>query len=176
MDKNDKQYCVYFIKVKAGKNTPTKIGYTSDVGRRLLEIQTCNPNTVKLDCTIPCDSKERAQKLERFLHRQLYHRCHISGEWYNLHNVHLAPILHKFYGSHKQMFPDSEPLKLYSGNILKYSKVLSENGKLKAKILRLESELGFRCNTEILRLQNEIEDLKDRIAEFEDCDQIGREF
>jgi len=136
-----KKYCVYFIKVCDAKNVPTKIGYTNDIGRRLVEVQTHNPDKIKLDCTIPCESKEQAQKLERFLHRQLYKRCHISGEWFNLKGVHIPPILHKFYTAHKSMFPDAEPLKLYSGKELEYSKILSENLKLKLTVQDLEDQV-----------------------------------
>lgn len=166
-----KQWCVYFIKESEAKNAPTKIGYTCDISKRFSTIQTYNSKEVKLDCTIPCDNKGHAQKLERFLHRQLYHRCHIRGEWFNLYNVHIAPILHKFYGSHKQMFPESKPLKLHTKGDLDYKGLLKENKKLKDVISNLEIEkivddsiIVTSLKSEVDSLNIYIEDLKDTIA------------
>ena len=163
-----KQWCVYFIKDSTSKNSPTKIGYTCDIVKRLSTIQTYNPRELKLDCTIPCDSKAQAQKLERFLHRQLYHRCHIRGEWFNLHNIYIPPLLNKFYGSHKQMFPDSEPLVLHKRGDLDYKVVLKENIELKQKVSYLESELKVNTSISVSTLQSEIDNLNTHIQELRD--------
>ena len=141
-----KDWRVYFIRSGKKKNHPVKIGYTSKLGRRLTQIQTHNPYPVELVCSIVCESKEHAQKLERFLHRQLYHRCHLTGEWFNLYNVNLKSIIEKFNTSHKQMFPDFEPVNLESGKKLTVGSVLK-------KLEEVEEERDY-----LLERVNELEE------------------
>ena len=140
-------WCVYFIRVPNDKRRPTKIGYTSDIARRLTEVQTHNPYEVILDCTIPCEDKTQAQKLERFLHRQLYKKCHIIGEWYYLNGIYLKGILSKFNSCHKSIL-DSDPVEFKSykkvtvGNLLKEVKELESNvEELQERIYELEEQL-----------------------------------
>lgn len=98
-----KHWKVYFIK-EDRKYGNTKIGYTSDLSKRLQSIQVGNSNKLVLSFTLPCESLIHAQKLERFLHRQLYKRCHVSGEWFNLHNIYIPALIDKFNKSHSNLF------------------------------------------------------------------------
>ena len=83
-----KQYKVYFIKqcYKKKKNSPMKIGFSDDPERRLRELQTGNPNKLKVSFALPCASRDDAIMMEKNLHRLVtakYQRLH--GEWFMIY-------------------------------------------------------------------------------------------
>ncbi|UUW39876.1 hypothetical protein VP14_189 [Vibrio phage VPMCC14] len=135
----DKEWKVYLIRAGKKEHDPVKIGYTSDLDRRFCEIQVCNPYKLRLLCAIPCESKLHAQRLERFLHRQLYHGHSITGEWFNIKGRSIPKLLDKFTSCHKGHydFPDITPVSGKSFN-LDIKQLQKDNDKLKKEVKRLE--------------------------------------
>jgi predicted GIY-YIG superfamily endonuclease len=70
---------VYFL--QAGKDGPIKIGATSELERRLKQMQTGNHLELNYIACIPCDNKGEALKLEADFHR-FFLRQRIRGEWF----------------------------------------------------------------------------------------------
>lgn len=69
----DVEPCVYFIQAGLG---PIKIGYTTDIKRRLPSLQTSTSKKLRVLATIA-----GRVGLERELHRR-FHEHRISGEWF----------------------------------------------------------------------------------------------
>ena len=71
-----------FIYVIGTADYKQKIGFSKDVSKRLLELQTGNSEKLIIHHTeaVP---KDRVRLLERKIHRELGHR-RIKGEWFNL--------------------------------------------------------------------------------------------
>ena len=65
---------VYFIRI--GEDGPIKIGLTDDVKRRLEQLQTANPEALRLIACVPGD-----RRLEAHLHRR-FTSDRINGEWF----------------------------------------------------------------------------------------------
>lgn len=98
-------WCVYFIRCGKKDKDPVKIGRTTDLETRLKDLQVGNPYELNVLFTLPCISLSHSMKLERFLHRQLYHRHHIRGEWFSLDSrVSIPCLLNKFNTSHSHLF------------------------------------------------------------------------
>lgn len=89
-------YAVYFV--QAGKRPEkafTKIGVTTDIDRRLAEMQTGNAYTLKCTGLIPCESREQAFRLERHIHHKLRHLW-MSGEWFRPGWYNMEEVLGSF--------------------------------------------------------------------------------
>lgn len=75
--KENKECFVYFIKCKEF----VKIGHTTNVRQRVMEMQTANPYDLELILLIHYDSRIRAVKDERRLHIT-YKDHRVRGEWF----------------------------------------------------------------------------------------------
>ena len=96
------QWCVYFIRCG-----PVKIGRTTDLMNRLKDLQVGNPYELNILFTLPCSSLEHSMKLERFLHRQLYNKFHVRGEWFIVDSrVSITKLIDKFNTSHSHLFDE----------------------------------------------------------------------
>lgn len=76
---SDAKNCVYFIT----DGHYVKIGVASDLGKRLAQLQTGNPNKLSVKCVIEFGSKSKAQYYENKLHKY-FESKHQLGEWFNL--------------------------------------------------------------------------------------------
>lgn len=76
------EYGVYFIIDGQGK---IKIGKTNNLARRLIDLQTNNPNRLRVAGWIGCRDNgmedNEYSKLETSFHK-MFSFCHIKGEWY----------------------------------------------------------------------------------------------
>jgi predicted GIY-YIG superfamily endonuclease len=97
----DKEWKVYFIKCGDSNKSPVKIGYTSDLNQRMKSIQVGCPYKISLLFALPCESKNHAKLLEKFLHKQLWHRSHLCGEWFMMPNQSIPKLINKFNGAYK---------------------------------------------------------------------------
>jgi len=80
--KDQSSYSVYFISTISEKHGDfLKIGVTSDIDRRMKEIQTGCPLPLKLECIIPTSSKSAAYLLESQLHNK-FNQFMTCGEWF----------------------------------------------------------------------------------------------
>lgn len=70
--------CVYFIRYKG--LLPIKIGYSSDINKRIMSYKTTSPYDVEVLGII---ESETAIKLEKYLHHK-YINKKIKGEWFNI--------------------------------------------------------------------------------------------
>lgn len=62
-----------------------KIGKANDVKMRLSELQTGNPNPLKVVGIIKCQNENHAFRVEKSIHTE-YSRLHIRGEWFSYAN------------------------------------------------------------------------------------------
>jgi len=71
-----------FLYVIGNNESKQKIGFSSNVEKRLAELQTGNPDRLYIHHTraVP---KDRVRLLERKIHRELGYR-RIKGEWFNM--------------------------------------------------------------------------------------------
>lgn len=148
-------YVVYLISQYV-KGSPTKIGYTGNLLQRLYDIQVHNPYKIKVQCALPCDSKEQAQKLEKYLHRS-YCKEHLRGEWFDLTKGNKLPKILSNFNRKNRTSPKIEDalsgkIYGYTGNLtkdLKVNKGLMEEIKfLKSKVLELEQTIEDYLDTE----------------------------
>ena len=72
--------CVYFILDE--KSNAVKIGKSNNIKERLLDLQTGNPNTLKVLRYVKCKSEESSFHLEKQYHKKFEH-LHMIGEWFN---------------------------------------------------------------------------------------------
>jgi hypothetical protein len=70
---------VYFILDSA--SNAVKIGKANNAQQRLSDLQTGNPNPLKLIHEINCESEEQSFLLEQTLHKK-FKKLRISGEWF----------------------------------------------------------------------------------------------
>lgn len=62
-----------------------KIGKANDVKTRLSELQTGNPNLLKVVGIIKCQNENHAFRVEKCIHTE-YSKLHIRGEWFSYDN------------------------------------------------------------------------------------------
>ncbi len=79
---------VYFIKT----GDAIKVGITSDVNKRTIEIQVGNPHKVELLHTIDT-SEENARKIESQIH-ELFRKTNLNGEWFHANQFMIDFIRH----------------------------------------------------------------------------------
>lgn len=135
----DLEWKVYFIRAGMKEKDPVKVGYTSNLERRFYEIQVCNPYKLRLLCAIPCESKEHAQKLEKFLHKHLRRGNNIHGEWFDISNRSIPKLVDSFTEFYRQSsnFPDVEFVSGKSFN-MDLKKLQKENENLKKEVTKLQ--------------------------------------
>lgn len=69
---------IYFV--RAAETSAVKIGFSTDVAKRLKQLQTGSPQRLVLEMMIV-----GTHALEAELHRRLkYHKVHLRGEWFDL--------------------------------------------------------------------------------------------
>ena len=144
------EWKVYFIKEDT-KRGLTKIGYTNELSTRILHLQVGNPRRLKVAFALPCESKLQAQRLERFFHRQLYKRCHINGEWFDLNGVYLLPLIDKFNSSHKQMFESKIDFKNRDKS---FEGKVSAKQEYEDKLKEIEEDVAKHLDLALLRWLN----------------------
>ena len=77
------EFYVYFVQKKDSPNSPIKVGYTTNLKRRLRSLQTGNPHKLDVKAAIVCPTKIDAIKLERSIHwiaQGKFER--LEGEWF----------------------------------------------------------------------------------------------
>jgi hypothetical protein len=73
---------VYFILDE--KSKAVKIGKANSIQQRLPELQTGNPNKLKVIYNIKCNSERQSKTLEKELHKKFQNlRIRDNGEWFN---------------------------------------------------------------------------------------------
>jgi len=90
-----KTHYVYFIEAGKFKNSPVKIGVTTDIESRILSLQTGNPHELKCKALIQCKSRKEAYKLESYLHSRL-RRFRLVGEWFKSEYFNLKIVLNDY--------------------------------------------------------------------------------
>ncbi len=74
---------VYLIQSGTSRKAPVKIGMSDDPEKRIKQLQTGNPETLRLIMSIRCNSREHAYKLESTLHLMMAKKS-IINEWFFL--------------------------------------------------------------------------------------------
>jgi len=73
---------MYLYVIRCGtKHGPVKIGIAQNVERRLAQLQTASPFTLKICRKIKAKSRKHAEHMEKWLHHR-FRRKHIRGEWF----------------------------------------------------------------------------------------------
>jgi len=91
---------MYVYIMRAGDKC--KIGKASNPERRLAELQTGNPQRIRLLACIPCKSEKHALELERVAHR-LFRHDGMRGEWF-----HFSRRLRRFVETARMAADESE--------------------------------------------------------------------
>ena len=92
---------VYFIQM--GDVGPIKIGFTKDVGKRILALQTSIPYPLKLLCFFPGN-----EAMERNIHSCLV-EIRLDGEWFLPHPLLLREIEGEKYTNKLENFYEANP-------------------------------------------------------------------
>lgn len=85
---------VYFI--ADDFDGPVKIGISSNIDRRIPQLQTGNPRPLKLMGFIKTETREEDFELEREFHK-IYRVKNISGEWFCLHPNEVLDAIRRFH-------------------------------------------------------------------------------
>jgi hypothetical protein len=80
---------VYFI--RAGKDGPVKVGFSTDFQQRLRELQTASPHELKLEAAVM-----GTPAVEAWLHRER-RRWHLRGEWFDLDHDRICYALGRLF-------------------------------------------------------------------------------
>ncbi len=135
---------VYIIQSGDRPKSPIKIGVSSNVDKRVAELQTGNPYPLKVLASITCRSKSDAYGLENFIHKKL-RKHRMKGEWFKQGNIdfdNLFSHYHKTTGIIHELNP--------------VSKMNCKDGEIK----RLKGIIkGLRKENE--RLRNDIDEYLD---------------
>lgn len=91
----NKEWKVYFVRSGESEKSPVKIGFTSNLSQRMIDLQCANFNEIKCLFALPCESEQQARDLESFFHWKLKH-CHVRGEWFDISDINVAGILKDF--------------------------------------------------------------------------------
>lgn len=75
---------IYFIQMD--RIGPIKIGFTKDIGKRLISLQTANPYPLNLLCVFPGN-----EEMEKDIH-QGFNEMRMEGEWFLPHKFILSEI------------------------------------------------------------------------------------
>lgn len=135
----EQNYGVYFIYCGEQKNSPVKIGVTSDLDSRMSALQTGNPYQLFCKAFIPCFDKDQAYKLEGFLHHRLK-KSRMIGEWFRLYHLDLKKMLDSF--SDMQAIPlKKQGLNIVKQTINENSRLKKSNKELRVKIVDLEEQV-----------------------------------
>ena len=89
---------VYIIECRTDESSssnPVKIGYTSNIKKRLAELQVGNPSMLILLAAVAYENEELAAEKEAHYHK-MFKRHGIRGEWFKPVVTHGAAIAH-FY-------------------------------------------------------------------------------
>ncbi|HHZ70476.1 MAG TPA: GIY-YIG nuclease family protein [Flavobacteriales bacterium] len=86
---------VYIIQSGKTKKSPVKIGMSDDPEKRIKQLQTGNPQVLRIIISIKCNSRKRAFELERTLHRMLS-RNNILNEWFFVKKKSLFETINRF--------------------------------------------------------------------------------
>jgi hypothetical protein len=92
---DEKEWRVYFVRSNKSDKSPVKIGFTSDLPQRLIDLQCANYGEIRCLFSLPCESQKQARDLESFFHYKLKH-CHVRGEWFDISNVSIPKIIDEF--------------------------------------------------------------------------------
>jgi hypothetical protein len=84
---------IYFI--ADDFNGPVKIGITANIDRRIGQLQTGNPRSLKLMGFIKTESRKGDREIENALHKK-YRDNNISGEWFLLYPDEVLDEIRKF--------------------------------------------------------------------------------
>ncbi len=148
-------YFVYFIQQKSkAKNSPIKIGYSSDMTARLKSLQTGNPDKLNIIATVPCDTENEAREIEKILHKvadMKYKR--LNGEWFMI------------YGSIKSMLETG--YKVY-GKTENLKEIVTGSRKVERSMVSIMSKKIKDLEERLSDLERELESyrLSDAVANF----------
>ncbi len=93
----DKTTYIYFIQSGYGS---IKVGMSKNPEKRMANIQTCIPKSLRLVAKIPMPDRQSARCLEKELH-QLFAPERIRGEWFNRRIVRIGRMKNIFGGTLK---------------------------------------------------------------------------
>ena len=80
--------CILYM-IRAGDYL--KIGYTTNLDKRLSSIQTGNPLPLSIECALECETVGQAKMAEKKLHSR-YKRHRAVGEWFLLPHLDEMPV------------------------------------------------------------------------------------
>lgn len=144
-------YYVYIIQSGDRPKSPIKIGVSSNIDKRVSDLQTGNPHPLKVMAAIECRDKKDAYKLENLIHRKLT-RYRMKGEWFRGCYINFKEIFGSYSNStgiHHELMP--------------VKKLNCKDSKIK----NLEAEIKI-LKSENRRLVMDMEEYLDsQISEFE---------
>ena len=87
---------VYLIKTK--DTNQYKVGITSNLDRRLWQLQNANPNKLSVESLRCVSDRQEARKLEKQIHQYLKRiHAHIRGEWFDIHPADVVKVKGLFF-------------------------------------------------------------------------------
>jgi hypothetical protein len=92
----DEKYSGYIYFIQLDRIGPIKIGFTNDVGNRLVSLQTSNPYPLRLLHFFPGN-----QEMEREIH-SCFDEMRMNGEWFLPHPFILEEIQEQIIISNKR--------------------------------------------------------------------------
>lgn len=104
---------VYFILDSA--SNAVKIGKANNINARLSDLQTGNPNPLKVIHYIECESEEQSFLLERKLHNR-YKELRKVGEWFTYDETKFEDLFSEELNLHRKSKRDPLILKTLFGN------------------------------------------------------------
>lgn len=100
------EWRVYFVRIGKNNKSPVKIGFTSNISQRLVDLQCGNHEEIHCLLALVCESEKQARDLESYFHWKLKH-CHVRGEWFDINNVSIPKILDEFNNKKKSKYDTS---------------------------------------------------------------------
>jgi len=98
---------VYIIQSGTSKKSPVKIGMSDDPEKRIKQLQTGNPQVLRIIISIKCNSRKHSFDLEKTLHRMLS-RNNILNEWFFVSKKSLFDTINRLANN-----PDFDQVKSY---------------------------------------------------------------
>jgi hypothetical protein len=86
---------LYFMRSGSGNNDPVKIGVATNPEKRIYELQTGNPQPIRLLAKIKLPSRACAYDLESWLHRRFSH-AKMNGEWFVSRGINIKAALARY--------------------------------------------------------------------------------
>lgn len=138
---------VYIIQSGSSKKSPVKIGMSDDPEKRIKQLQTGNPQILRIIISIKCNSRKHAFELEKTLHRMLV-RNNILNEWFFVKKKSLLETINRFANnpdlkqvtSHVDIFEKQSPEEIKTEKVVAVLEKQALNGTVENSIKSIRNK------------------------------------